>query len=317
MIWAAWRQQRAQLLVMAVTLVVGGAVLAWLWTGSQGVIEQNGLGPCVADAHQAQCRKGVQDFQGRYYDLMKCAQVACLVLPALAGAFMGAPLVARELEQGTYVLAFTQSVGRTRWLLTKVAVSLLPMIVLVAALLVLLRGWIGSAGQLGVDGQGAFQWLNYDTSGFVSVAYAVFAVTLGVLVGLLVRRTVPAMALALGLFLVVRLVLAALRPVLVPFHRVTGGVGQQLAAGERVAGAGFLNSAGQPITVDSLKIRDCTETGTALEACYQKAGVAGQWAEYRVAGDFWPLQGLESALYLCLAAALLAAAVWWLRERVR
>src|SRR5262249_48023194 len=42
-------------------------------------------------------------------------------LPLLVGAFIGAPLVARELDQGTYLLAWTQGVPRQRWLLTKLA----------------------------------------------------------------------------------------------------------------------------------------------------------------------------------------------------
>ena len=44
-----------------------------------------------------------------------------LAVPALLGIFWGAPLVARELETGTYRLAWTQSVTRTRWLAVKVA----------------------------------------------------------------------------------------------------------------------------------------------------------------------------------------------------
>jgi len=42
-----------------------------------------------------------------------------LVVPALLGIFWGAPLVANELETGTYRLAWTQSVTRKRWLAAK------------------------------------------------------------------------------------------------------------------------------------------------------------------------------------------------------
>jgi len=48
--------------------------------------------------------------------------VLVLVTPALIGMFWGAPLVAREFEEGTYRLAWTQSVTRTRWLVVKLAV---------------------------------------------------------------------------------------------------------------------------------------------------------------------------------------------------
>ena len=42
-----------------------------------------------------------------------------LVVPALIGMFWGAPLIAHELETGTFRLAWTQSVSRRRWLLVK------------------------------------------------------------------------------------------------------------------------------------------------------------------------------------------------------
>ena len=47
------------------------------------------------------------------------------VVPAVVGAFWGAPLVARELEAGTHRLAWNQAVTRTRWLTTKLAVTAL------------------------------------------------------------------------------------------------------------------------------------------------------------------------------------------------
>jgi len=48
-----------------------------------------------------------------------------LVVPALIGVFWGAPLIARELETGTFRLAWTQSVTRTRWLAVKLGVVVL------------------------------------------------------------------------------------------------------------------------------------------------------------------------------------------------
>ena len=41
------------------------------------------------------------------------------VAPALIGIFWGAPLVTRELEAGTFRLAWNQSVTRARWMAVK------------------------------------------------------------------------------------------------------------------------------------------------------------------------------------------------------
>ena len=43
------------------------------------------------------------------------------LFPAVIGAFWGAPLISRELEAGTFRLAWNQSVTRTRWTLVKLA----------------------------------------------------------------------------------------------------------------------------------------------------------------------------------------------------
>ena len=40
-------------------------------------------------------------------------------LPALIGAFVGAPVLARELENGTIRYAWTQGIGRLHWTLAK------------------------------------------------------------------------------------------------------------------------------------------------------------------------------------------------------
>src|SRR5205807_5987504 len=50
-------------------------------------------------------------------------------VPALIGAFVGAPVLARELETGTFRYAWTQGFGRWRWTLAK----LVPLAVAVAA----------------------------------------------------------------------------------------------------------------------------------------------------------------------------------------
>lgn len=46
---------------------------------------------------------------------------------------IGAPLIARELEHGTWKLAFTQTVTRTRWLTVTLAVVGLGVLVLASA----------------------------------------------------------------------------------------------------------------------------------------------------------------------------------------
>ena len=61
-------------------------------------------------------------------------------VPGLIGVFWGAPLITREIETGTFRLAWTQSVMRSRWLAVKV--GLIGLVALVAAgLLSLMASW--------------------------------------------------------------------------------------------------------------------------------------------------------------------------------
>ena len=63
--------------------------------------------------------------------------------PALIGLFWGAPLIARELETGTYRLAWNQSVTRSRWTLAKLGIGGLASVA-VAGLLSLMITWWAS-----------------------------------------------------------------------------------------------------------------------------------------------------------------------------
>src|SRR5262249_39924083 len=114
------------------------------------------------------------------------------ILPALAGMFLGAPLVAREVERGAHRLAWTQGISRPRWMLTQVGALVIGTAVLFGAFSVLLMWWRAPLDQVAGD-----RFANgFDLEGAVPVAYALFALALGMAAGVLVRRTVPAMAAA-------------------------------------------------------------------------------------------------------------------------
>jgi hypothetical protein len=132
--------------------------------------------------------------------LQQLGQVV-LVAPALIGIFWGAPLVARELEGHTFRLAWTQSVSRTRWLALKLGlVGLASMAA--AGLLSLMVTWWSSPFARITDSP--FSPSSFDRRDLVPLGYAAFAFALGVTAGVLVRRTLPAMAATLVAFIGVR-----------------------------------------------------------------------------------------------------------------
>jgi hypothetical protein len=180
MTWLAWRQSRAQIMI-AVAAVLAVAVAAFA--------------------------SGRADTTLRLW-----LSVLVVVLPGLLGVFWGAPLVAGELESGSFRLAWTQDVSRRRWLALRLAVSGLAGVAVAGLASWLVTWWAEPLDRAGLDQFGSF-----DSRDIVAVGYAAFAVALGVLLGILLRRTVPAMAATLVVFTAAHLAFRLLaRPYLLP-----------------------------------------------------------------------------------------------------
>src|SRR5262245_4565008 len=198
MTWLTWRQFRSQtwvavgaLFVIGAGLLVAANALAALYTDSGAAACHTACESVIANFLQ-QAHNG---WTGFAYD----NGIAVLyVAPALIGAFWGAPLVARELEAGTHRLAWNQSVTRTRWLLTKLAIvgsaSAATMGLLSLAVM-----WYSRRIDQGTSEQ--IQPLYFGARGIVPIAYGLFAFAVGVAAGILIRRTVPAMAVTLAVYI--------------------------------------------------------------------------------------------------------------------
>jgi hypothetical protein len=126
--WVVWRRYRTTL--VATLGVLGLVALYLLITGHQIHTAYAAIQAC-APRHSEACQFMWNTFQNTYGStgLLGFVQV---LLPGLVGAFVGAPLLARELETGTFRYAWTQSVGRMRWALA----LLIPGAVGVAAVMV-------------------------------------------------------------------------------------------------------------------------------------------------------------------------------------
>ena len=70
----------------------------------------------------ATAQNATNNFLKAYNSPSTALGILVIVVPGVLGLFWGAPLVARELQTGTYRLAWTQSVSRRRWLLVKLGV---------------------------------------------------------------------------------------------------------------------------------------------------------------------------------------------------
>jgi hypothetical protein len=162
-------------------------------------------------------------------------------------------------------------------------------------------------------------WVTFDVRGAAPLAYALFALALGTAAGSVVRHTVGAMALTLGAVVATRLAIASgLRPRFLPpliaiesFH-----LGPDLRARDWVLSVYPVDRLGHPLRQYMQIVGRCdTMARSSYAACLRDHGIFLRTI-YQPAGRFWLFQGIETAVFLGLAAGLLALAVWWVRERV-
>jgi len=318
MLWLTWRQHRAEALGGLVLLAALGVVLVVSGLPMHPAYTDQGVAACVADAGRAAgCDTLVEQFTARYVGLGDLLMLLT-VLPALAGVFIGAPLLGRELEQGTWRLAWTQGVTRTRWLAVKLALLTAAVTVLAAGFTALFTWWRGP-----LDGiQGRFDGAAYNFEGAVPTASAVFAFALGTLAGTLTRRTIPAMALTFFGYWIVWLSLALLgRPrFLAPLVRTfdpgadaattTAGRGALGAGRDWILDSGLIDRAGHRLTLaqESAVLGAARKADDTLAYLHQH-GIRSLEV-YQPGDRFWTFQLIEAGLLVALAAVLLGVAVW-------
>ncbi len=164
------------------------------------------------------------------------------------------------------------------------------------------------------------------------VGYAVFAMALGICTGLLIRRTLPALAVTLAGFVAVRALTALwLRPRLMTpvtvYYKLTApftpaGSYLPISQGAIVANGRPPALASAPVGVDGVPVPAVCQRFIGpvkgdlhqVVACMAAHGYRG-YVTYQPAGRFWAFQGIETGIFLVLATALLGVAFWVLKRR--
>lgn len=325
MAWVIWRQHRTAL--AGVAALVGGLTLVLWLVGLQ-------LHHAYADASACRpagsplCAGLVNRFNGM--DSFLANGFVLQAVPALIGAFVGAPVLARELETGTYRFAWTQSFGRWRWTLAKL-VGLAAAVVVASTALSFLLSWYY---QPYVAAGNARKFLNeaspltaglFGLRGTAFPAWTLVAFSIGALLGMLVRRVLPAVVATLAVYVGLAVATAtSLRdhyaaPLVASVSNVPGSdlvMSQWWTKGSRFA---FYRA---PMRL--LEQVCPPPPAGAGKGNFDKAGYVGhcltahgytQWISYQPATRFWSFQLIESGWLLALSASLIAATVWLVRRR--
>jgi len=335
MIRFAWTRFRTQALVGAGVLAIAAAVL--LVTGIQ--LNHAYYAAAAVCRQQGDCADlfNVWPSNG-YLTADNILGVIGLAVPGLIGMFWGAPLAAREFETGTFRLAWTQGITRTRWLAAKLAIAGAAAIA-AGELFTLMVNWWASPIHKANPGYTGFTAGSFHT-GIAPAGYAVFAFALGVTAGLLIRHTLPAMAVTLAVFAAVIIAFPIwVRPHLIPPVHTTSTLSLASIANMPGVGAidGHLSLAGAPAAPPGAWVISSSQLTTpdgrastgepagpcgaptspaAAQACndYIESLHLRQTVTYQPASRYWAFQWVETAIYLALALALSLFSFWWINR---
>jgi ABC-type transport system involved in multi-copper enzyme maturation permease subunit len=297
MIWVTWRQHRLEALwALVLAGLVGGftAYTAYeLWLAAPNCASPVGFGFCLSNDVFGRIAQAIMRFNLFQYGLV--------VLPALAGAFIGAPLVAREIENGTQHLAWTQGVTRIRWLLTKLVLVFVPLLA-AAALIGFLEVVL-----LNVQGSQVNRWDVFDQQTPVVPAATFFALALGVAFGAVIGRSVPAMAATLVSFVIVRVGIGELvrshyiAPLMKTTHDLNAVGSQADPTAWWLGFPDYYDSTGHLL-------------GSLLGPGTSQPSYVIQY--FQPGSRFWAFQTIESAILAGLALLILGFAIYWVTRRL-
>ncbi|MFI9629100.1 hypothetical protein [Streptomyces sp. NPDC052042] len=254
--------------------------------------------------------RGFLDSELRISRAVGYANAVMMVLPAILGLFVAGPMIGRELESGTYRLAWTQSVPPARWLAAKLAV---PAVLTLAGVGVLsaVCAWAWSRTDRTYYPIDWYGRAAYGSMGTVPVGYALCMLALGALAGLVLRRTVAAMVTTVIGYGVLVAALNAVRNDLWPTltHTFRLGHTDMLPDGAVPVAWGWLTADGGRLPEDT-----CLSWGADFKQCLAERHITGSYAEYHPASHFWPLQLVETGILLALAALAVVLAFRALRR---
>jgi hypothetical protein len=328
--WVTWRQHRAGLAGVAVFL---GALAVCLWLAGlklHHVFAEAYAACSPAGATSAACYGMSTTIIGTNGFLSNGLMLQAV--PPLIGAFLGAPVLGRELETGTFRFAWTQGFGRWRWTLAKLVPLGIAVAAAAGALTVLLvwyyQPYFATSNQnLGLSEATPFSPGLFDLRGITFAAWTLVAFAIGALAGMLIRRVVPAIAATLAAYAGLAFGAGAflrehyLAPLVTSSLNVPSSawiMSQWWTKGGKFAFAGS--------PPDSLLNRFCPAgpagpvgphgkpKGEAIAGCLTPHGYT-QWTSYHPASQFWPFQWIEGGWLLALSVLLIAATVWLVRRR--
>ena len=308
LVWLAWRQHRIALVSTTVgVLALGGWML---WNDQQ-----------LTDAwqHRHQGELSLLSLTKLSGITIEQTQLTA-VFAGLIAVFWAAPLLAREYEQRTHLLAWSQDVSQGRWLFGKLLTLGTVAVGLAVLLGVLADHAVGTVNATTGDANMFGQFI-FEAYPLLQVGYAVFGFTLGLLCSAVFRHLLPATTVTLVVFAVVRAVVASLRlDYLAPVRQISPFTGMFTftdGAGSMVVGNGYLTATGQSTGAIDAQCQPASASDTMTDwvNCMRQHGVTQQYTDFRPGSQIPTLRLIEFGIFVALT--LICAVVAWQTLRRR
>lgn len=319
--WVAWRQHRTTLAGTVAALAAIGLYL--IIDGLRMRSAYDAFHACTPIG-SAGCQLAWERFRDEFGQ-SGLIDVVLMLLPGIVGAFAGAPVLARELETGTFRYAWTQGAGRMRWAAGILASGAVGVAVLIAAF-----GLLVSWHQQPLIAAGTVPRLRatvFPASGIAAPGWALAGFALGVLAGLLWRRVLPALAsacaawFALAFLVGGELRLRYLAPLTTSSLQLSNSdltVGQWWTRDGLRVNDVQLNSALQAVGVrldGSANDNVVHAGGSADPVQYLLDHGYQQVTSYQPGSRYWTFQWIEFGWLAAFTAVLIGVAFWLLRRR--
>jgi hypothetical protein len=315
--WVTLRQRRTALIGVSALLIMA--------------IIQNDAYAAVTACHPAaavRCQQLARAFSRTYWGGggsvlqsggAQTVSSLMFALPVLLGAFVGAPLIAREFDSGTFRFAWTQGAGRTRWAISTLLFPALALTAITGAFTALFFWYFRpflADGQVSEMLPLAFALLGVAFAAWTLFAYAVAAFT-----GTLLRRTVPAMAVTLVVYIALALVTATsvrahyATPVTESGWNGSSGAAWVISSFVKAPDGQILD---QPaIGALSRRLPASVQNSSSPDAFTDWLTRHGytQWQSVQPDSRFWRFQLTEGGWLLAASAVLIAGSVGLVRRR--
>jgi hypothetical protein len=318
LIWLTWRQHRWPIVASA---VITAALVALM------LITASDLGSmaakCLTTAARGDCRREKTEAVPSHASYLMNSVV---FLPVLVAVFWGVPLLAREFEQRTLPLAWSQDVSRLKWLTGKTAV----MLVLVGTMgTVLAAASIHLAHQYhAYTGESLFEGTQFQAGGWLPLTLGLAWLAVGIAAGAATRRVLVAIATVGSLWIVRMVGMVWLRPrfmtpvtLIKPFSLTEDGSRPAAftAADDMSVNSGsvpFIDVHGATHPPGLVVDGWCGSADVDVNTCLHQHGIIGTLDKFQPADRMGTFHLIENGMNLGLFVLALVVA-WWCVKKAR